>query len=418
MNNKTKMLLTSSAAGLLAALLAATAAAADGLLSPGLDVIAEDAGVVLSGQYEHDIYFSEQDFAEALGVDRVKRITIRSLPTGGKLKLGEKEVKTGDRVSRSKLSSLRFVPDGAPCEATFTFSVGKSGPGYTCTVFALENINGAPVITQPDAIDAGVFPGAGYIGTLSSVDPDGDTVKFEIISGPKHGTLSFTDASRGYFMYTPDEGYTGKDSFTARCTDKFGGRSNVVKQTLRVTKPTAAAFDDMDGHWANSAVLLCTGAGVFDEGGSFHPDEYVSRAEYLSVIMKAAGYDGFSVNTTGFADDAEIPESCRGEVAAAEAIGVVRGVERDGQLFFCPNNRITRAEAAVMLQRLTGSSSSDAQIAVFSDESVPAWARGAMSALAADGILRGDGSSFAPYREVTRAEAAQLASAVILRRAG
>lgn len=71
-----------------------------------------------------------------------------------------------------------------------------------------------------------------------------------------------------------------------------------------------------------------------------------------------------------------------------------------------------------MLQRLTGSSSSDAQIAVFSDESVPAWARGAMSALAADGILRGDGSSFAPYREVTRAEAAQLASAVILRRAG
>ena len=69
-------------------------------------------------------------------------------------------------------------------------------------------------------------------------------------------------------MYTPDEGYTGKDSFTARCTDKFGGRSNVVKQTLRVTKPTAAAFDDMDGHWANSAVLLCTGAGVFDEGGS------------------------------------------------------------------------------------------------------------------------------------------------------
>ena len=309
MNNKTKMLLTSSAAGLLAALLAATAVASDGLLSPGLDVIAEDAGVVLNGQYEHDIYFSEQDFAEALGVDRVKRITIRSLPTGGKLKLGEKEVKTGDRVSRSKLSSLRFVPDGAPCEATFTFSVGKSGPGYTCTVFALENINGAPVITQPDAIDAGVFPGAGYIGTLSSVDPDGDTVKFEIISGPKHGTLSFTDASRGYFMYTPDEGYTGKDSFTARCTDKFGGRSNVVKQTLRVTKPTAAAFDDMDGHWANSAVLLCTGAGVFDEGGSFHPDEYVSRAEYLSVIMKAAGYDGFRVNTTGFADDAEIPES-------------------------------------------------------------------------------------------------------------
>ena len=418
MNNKTKMLLTSSAAGLLAALLTATAAASDRLLSPGLDVIAEDAGVVLSGQYEHDIYFSERDFAEALGVDRVKRITIRSLPTGGKLKLGEKEVETGDRVSRSKLSSLRFVPDGAPCEATFTFSVGKSGPGYTCTVFALENANGAPVITQPDAIDAGVFPGAGYIGTLSSVDPEGDTVRFEIISGPKHGTVSFTDASRGYFMYTPDDGYTGKDSFTARCTDKFGGRSNVVKQTLRVTKPTAAAFDDMDGHWANSAVLLCTGAGVFDEGGSFCPDEYVSRAEYLSIIMKAAGYDGFSVNTTGFADDAEIPESYRGEVAAAEAIGVVRGVERDGQLFFCPNNRITRAEAAVMLQRLTGSSSSDAQIAVFADESVPAWARGAMSALAADGILRGDGNSFAPYREVTRAEAAQLASSVILRRAG
>ena len=142
----------------------------------------------------------------------------------------------------------------------------------------------------------------------------------------------------------------------------------------------------------------------------------MSRAEFLDFIMKAAGYSGFSTENTGFADDASIPSEYKGSIAAAGALGVISGFETDEGLCFCPNNQITRAEASVMVTRLTGASA-DGSVQTFADDSIPVWARSSMEALRTCGIIRGkatgSGVSLAPYEVVTRAAAAQIAAAII-----
>lgn len=416
-----KRIYKSAAVTLTAAAMLLPVSAAENLLSPGLEVIASEQPMVKSGIAGADICFDADDFAEALGVGKVSKITITRLPgsDSGTLKLGALNVEEGQTISAKNLSSLRFVANsGEELETGFGFRVDNRGAQYSCTVFALSSINSAPVLYQPDSIEVGAYSGVSCLGSLKAVDPEGDPLSFEIVSQPSGGSVVLTDRKLGYYVYTPGSDFEGRDSFEVCVTDKYGNRSNTVKVSLTVDKPVEGEiFSDMDGHWANAAVITCVRTGLFstDENGSFYPDEAVSRAEFLSLIMSAAGYTGFSTSNTGFADDADIPSEYKGCIAAAEALGVISGIDSESGRLFCPNNRITRAEAAVMLSRLTGIGTGGEALAVFADDSVPTWARSAMSALNAEGILRGDGSSLAPYEVVTRAAAAQLAASLIAR---
>lgn len=59
-------------------------------------------------------------------------------------------------------------------------------------------------------------------------------------------------------------------------------------------KGTLIAFDDMENHWAESAVTVLRNAGVVNgvDGSNFMPDKEVTRAEYLQMLMKACGIVG------------------------------------------------------------------------------------------------------------------------------
>ncbi len=396
---------------------------AEDKLSPALDIISKEYTVATNGIVGTDIYFSAEELSLALGVESVGKITIVSLPepTMGRLSLGSRYVEVGQTISERNLDALKFVPFGSDeFAATFKFCRGGdiSGTTYTCTVYTTKNVNISPVINTADSItastEADVYAGIVHLGTIFADDPEGDPVKFEILSHPQNGTLKLTDAARGYYEYTANEGYTGKDSFTVCATDKYGNRSQPAKITLRADIPNdTEIFSDMGGHWANSAVISCVRAGVIDtpsSNGAFLPDENLSRAEFLNFAMSAAGYRGFSVNTTGFADDADIPTEYKGSVAAAEALGIIDGA--DG--YFYPNNQITRLEAAVIISRITGIGSADS-VAVFADsDTIPVWAQSAMHGLYEVGILRGTGDgSIDAYAPVTRGAAAQMLSKII-----
>ncbi len=397
---------------------------ADAKLSPALDIISADYTLAANGLVGTDIYFSAEELSEALGVESVGKITIASLPepTTGRLQLGARYVEIGQTVSERNLDALKFVPFGNDAiSASFTFCRGSDlgGTIYTCTVYTTKTVNAAPVITIADSIAAssgeiGVYSGVSHLGTISAVDPDGDQMTFEILSEPSHGSVRLTDRSRGYYEYTSDADFEGKDSFTVCVTDKYGNRALPAKVILRVDAPlTDEVYADMDGHWANSAVISCVRAGVIDAAGQnelFYPSEYVSRAEFLTLAMNAAGYRGFSIDRTGFSDDADIPAEYKGSIAAAEALGIIDGANGN----FYPNNQITRSEAAVIVSRLTGITGGDS-IAVFADsEAVPAWAQSALSGLYSAGILRGNESGgIDAYASVTRGAAAQMLSVII-----
>ena len=74
-------------------------------------------------------------------------------------------------------------------------------------------------------------------GILSNdQDPDGDPLHGKLVSGTAHGELAFhTDGS---FVYTPEEGFVGSDSFSYLADDGYAS-SEVVSVEIQVTAPNA-----------------------------------------------------------------------------------------------------------------------------------------------------------------------------------
>ena len=128
------------------------------------------------------------------------------------------------------------------------------------------------------------------------------------------------------------------------------------------------------------------------------------------MVMRLLGVEDLGeCQSTSFADDTEIQADSKPYVQAAYRAGIINGRNVDGVICFCPNDPITRAEAAVVLNNILGA---DVPVSVtpFSDnESIPVWAKNALYALSGVGILRGTGSgSISPYSTLNRAQTAQI----------
>ena len=394
-------------------------------VSPALDIIAADFALTKVSLVSRDVYFETADFTSATGLKDIDGIRIVSLPDSkdGTLMLGNIAISENQRISKKNLPNLRFVPrNSKECETTFYFSLDSHKSGaYPCTVFLLERENSSPVIQNGVKKVASTYANMPVFGKLRAYDNENDPLSFEIVTNPVSGNVEITDKLSGSFRYTPDNGYTGSDSFEYIARDKYGNVSDPAKISVNVYEPdTNIVFSDLDSHWAHYGAIKATLNGVMDfysDNGTytFMPDAPMSRAEFCASLMKSAGYSGFtSVNSTGYADDDEIPEKYKGYIAAASILGITNGISENENISFYPNNQITRAEAAVMVERLYGFSRDIEAGALaaptFNDrESVPAWAEQSLMVLSSIGILSGDTSgNISPYSGLSRAEAAVM----------
>jgi len=410
-----------TAAAISASLLLPSYAASPYAVSPALaHISARTLSLAKSCLYGGEIGFTAEDFDDALGVDRVDSVTVVSLPlvTEGRLMLGSLDVMCGQTISRGSLSQLRFVPNTLSSsdvrETSFVFSAADYE--VECMLYVLDELNFSPTAVPVDesALCLSTQRGIPVWGTLRAHDPEGDALRFEIVDYPKKGVLTMR-TGYGDYIYSPTAGYTGRDSFTYAAYDKYGNRSEDIKISLDIEKPACdVIYSDMDGHWAQNAAIKITAAGIMKGDSSsgelcFEPDGGVSRLEFLVMAMQAAEIKPLKVSDTGFYDDDEIPDSCKGYVAAAVSAGIVSGIDMDGMRCFCGQSAITRAEAAVMLGNML-----DAKVpvvrTVFADaDGVPDWAEDALYAMNSLGIMSGLGEGYiAPYSELTRAQTAQI----------
>lgn len=105
-------------------------------------------------------------------------------------------------------------------------SDGSASSGLATVTLTVSALNDAPVAT-------GTTYALEENGELSvndllagASDVDGDTLAAELISGPSHGELVFN--ADGSFVYTPDDGFSGSDSFQWRATDGSLGSTPVT----------------------------------------------------------------------------------------------------------------------------------------------------------------------------------------------
>ena len=123
----------------------------------------------------------------------------------------------------------------------------------------------------------------------------------------------------------------------------------------------------------------------------FEVDRPVTRAEFLSMAMAVAELEPLEdVTVTGFADDARIPDWSRGCVSAAVMAGAVQGGrDETGAVVFAPDEVVTAAQAAVMLDSLLGIT--DVPLEVFAIQTQSHWAGQAAANLASGGVIRPEG---------------------------
>ncbi|GJM77606.1 hypothetical protein HMSSN139_01020 [Paenibacillus sp. HMSSN-139] len=164
--------------------------------------------------------------------------------------------------------------------------------------------------------------------------------------------------------------------------------------------------------WAVDAIEILASkdilAGSLD--GSFHPETQVTRAEFVSMLVRALELKGDPTvaNTISFTD---VPAGSWYEEAVkiATSRGLISGYS-DG--IFAPDRPITRGEMAVVLAKaleaLGQSAGAAGSLNGFADQArIPAWASEAVVKVTGLGIMKGKaGNRFEAELPTTRAEAA------------
>lgn len=103
----------------------------------------------------------------------------------------------------------------------FTYTVkdiwGLISNETTVTIHVLP-VNDPPVAENDNFY---VFKNTAYRGTVSSndSDPDADLLRFKLLTTPVNGQLEFFNTTDGSFIYTPRDGFVGRDGFKYEAND-------------------------------------------------------------------------------------------------------------------------------------------------------------------------------------------------------
>jgi len=134
-----------------------------------------------------------------------------------------------------------------------------------------------------------------------------------------------------------------------------------------VPTPTPALFTDITEHGLKSFIEQAAAAGIVGgyADGTFKPNQNLTRAQAASMIVRALGLTTDEV--APFTDMANYAEKTKADINAAYKYGIVRGNNGD----FKPNDKVTRAQLALMIERAyeigTGVPYKASQVAPFSD---------------------------------------------------
>lgn len=161
---------------------------------------------------------------------------------------------------------------------------------------------------------------------------------------------------------------------------------------------------DVTGHWSREAVIRLGVRGTVRgfPDGTFKPDAAVTRAQFAVILANAFGWHETGDAALPFRD--AIPSWAAGGIKAAVARGVITGYPGG---WFRPDKPITRAEMAVLVDRVLGLE--EGRGPLFEDEQrIPGWALPAVQRAAHAGLVRGVEGCFRPLSTATRGETAVL----------
>ena len=333
----------------------------------GAEVVAADVNMIKTGLIGQKISFTDGDFKSALTLADFKSITITEIPssTEGTLLLGGRRVGKGRVIKRNNLGSLVFIPASdsvSECKFKFTVDGYAGGAEIECILKFIDKVNYAPEATG-DSVGAGNITtqaSISFYGNLDATDPEGDAIEYIIVSYPKRGILSIVEGESGRYCYTPTGKFKGKDKFTYVARDEYGNYSEPMTVSVRVSERMCdTVYRDME-----------------------------EREEYNAAV-------------------------------AMTAMGIMSGRQIGDDLYFEPDQKVTRAEFVAMAMKCAGIRADSTLTSTYFDDdsNISVSLKGYIATAQRTGLVVGDFKNgkllFSPDEEITRYEAARILATII-----
>src|SRR5690606_5714132 len=159
--------------------------------------------------------------------DDIDLATVNS-PSGGEIV--DFDIESGDITYRAPSSAGTYRFD-------YTITDGRATDVATVTI----DVDSQPTNNPPVAVDDFTKTLENTSVTIFALsndsDPDGDNISIVSFTDPAHGSV-IRASGRGDFIYTPDRGFTGNDTFTYTISDGHKGGTDIARVTIEVNKVT------------------------------------------------------------------------------------------------------------------------------------------------------------------------------------
>ena len=288
----------------------------------------------------------------------------------------------GDRAENLNEENFRFKVQYAPDTETFvwtinenvsnfapvqlTYTVKLTNPETAHGTYGVEDLNGEKTLSEAEAEKA-LFTNA--YAVLNAKNSAGAPVKVQEFPKPSvsYTVKSFIDAS-GSPAIIAAACLNTKDHYSYL----IGYSDGTVRPNGRITRAEVATiffrlltddarqrnwssennFSDVSADkWYNNAVSTLCHMGVLGgySDGTFRPNAPITRAEFAKIAVSFAQTNGSAVYS--YFTDVKTTDWFAPYVTAAKDSSLIEGYS-DGS--FKPENRITRAEACTIVNRVLG----------------------------------------------------------------
>ena len=235
-------------------------------------------------------------------------------------------------------NTLRADKNTLPKGETAVIRDSAASNGYVLSDLTVKDVSGndIPVSKQSDGVYAFIMPESSVsVRAMMVADPDMTGISKQLN----------TDQNIAYMQGMADGRFYPASSVTR------GQVAQIFYRLLKEQKVSSkSTFTDVpDTLWCAEAVNALASLGIVEGvgNGKFAPNQPITRAEFVTICARftqvsASGETFTDVPASHWAFDA---------ISTAASFGWVNGVG-NGQ--FAPNQHITRAQAAVLLNRLLG----------------------------------------------------------------